>query len=73
MSEEKTKTKKSWKTTTAGVLAAIGILAAELNKVLDDNPETVISWEACLVALGALGFGWFARDKNVSSKASGVE
>jgi len=71
MAEDKKKT--SWKTTVAGIAVAVGILAAQIGNVLDDDPETVFSYAALVTALGSLGIGWFSRDKNVSSKASGVE
>ena len=60
---------KSWKTTAAGVLAGLGILAVQFGNLLDSDPATVFSWEACVAALGAFGIGWFARDKDVSSEA----
>ena len=71
MAEEKKKI--SWKTTVAGIAAASGILAVQIGNVLDSDPETVFSFAALATALGALGIGWFSRDKDVSSKASGVE
>ena len=64
--------KASWKTTTVGILSAIGIIATQVSYLLDANPETVFSIEACLAALGMAGIGFFARDNNVSSEKAGA-
>lgn len=64
--------KKSWRTTVAGIVAAVGILCTQIGNVLDKDPETVISWEAIMFALGALGVGWFARDNKVTSEQAGA-
>ena len=65
--------KKSWKTTVMGIAAAVGIIAAQITNVLDADPATVFDYTAIIAALGAMGIGWFSRDKDVSSKSSGVE
>jgi len=65
--------KKSWKTTAAGIAVAVGIICAQLGNVLDSDPATTFDYSAIAAALGALGLGWFSRDKDVSSKQSGVE
>lgn len=67
------KKKKSWKTTVAGIAAGIGIIASQVTAVLDDDPGTEFSVAVLITALGAMGIGWFSRDKDVSSKSSGVE
>lgn len=64
--------KGSWKTTTVGILSAIGIIATQVSYLLDANPETVFSIEACLAAIGMAGIGFFARDNNVSSEKAGA-
>ena len=62
---------RSWKTTLAGIVAAITILSVEASAVLDDDPETKINWDSVAAAAGVLGIGLFARDSNVSSEQSG--
>jgi len=64
--------KKSWKTTIAGVLSAIGLLSTQLGALLDENPETSLEWPVVMAALGALGIGWFSRDSDVSSQGKKV-
>lgn len=64
---------KSWKTTAAGVLAGIAILAHQLGLALDGDPTTVVSVEAVTTALGIIGVGLFARDNGVSSEQAGVK
>lgn len=67
---------KSTKTTVAGLLAGIGLLASVLSKlfaeggpgfagILDATYLTEI-----VAALGALGLGWFARDDDVTSEGT---
>ena len=65
--------KKNWKTTTAGIAGAVAILATQVQHLLDNDPATVVDWKAALAALAVFGVGWFSRDKDVSSKQSGVE
>ncbi len=64
----------SWKTTAAGVVAAIGILITLIaNPLLDSDPATLPSWwSGIAAAAGALGIGWFARDNNVTSEEAGA-
>lgn len=65
--------KKSWKTTLAGVLVFLGVLAAQAGHALDSDPTTVFSMEAVVTALGVLFMGIFARDKNVTSEQEGAK
>ena len=65
--------KGSWKTTSAGVLAGIAIIATQVSYVLDADPATVFSLEAVFGALGMIGIGFFARDNNVSSEQVGAK
>lgn len=67
------KAAKSWKTTAAGIAGGIGLLATQIQAVLDNDPTTVFSWEMCMLALGALGIGWFSRDNDKTSKDVGNE
>lgn len=65
--------KGSWKTTSAGVLAGIAIIATQVSYLLDADPATVFSIEAVFAALGMIGIGFFARDNNVSSEQVGAK
>lgn len=65
--------KKNWKTTAIGIMTGVGIIIAQVVNVLDDDPQTVLDFGACAAALAAMGIGWFARDKDVSSSSSGVK
>ena len=67
------KKKKSWKTTTVGILTGLGILAAQASNLLDEDPATVLSVEAVMTALAAFGIGFFSRDHGVSSAAAKVD
>jgi hypothetical protein len=51
------------KTTIAGFLAGLALIAGELNDHFDSDPKTVFSLDAFLAGLGAMGMGYFARDK----------
>lgn len=70
-SEEKVK--KNWKTTVCGIVGGIVLLGQQVLAYLDGDPTTEVSVATIITALGMLGLGWFARDKDVSSKASRVE
>ena len=65
--------KKSWKTTTLGIIGAIGLLVTQATAVIDDDPATVIQWDQVSLALGVLGVSIFARDNNVSSEQAGAK
>jgi len=57
---------KSWRTTTAGILAVAGALIAAAQALLDGNPATNPDWAAVGAAIVA-GFGLIAaKDFNVS-------
>jgi hypothetical protein len=58
----------SWRTTAIGVIAGLAIIFGELNNLLDNSPETVFDWQKLVAGLAALGIGWFARDKGVTSE-----
>ena len=53
--------KNDWKTTTAGILAGVGILLTQASYVIDADPNTSMSIEAILMALGLIGIGWLAK------------
>jgi len=63
---------KSWKTTTAGIVAGLAVILTQVAYLLDADPETVFSLEAVIAALGVMGIGWFARDNNVTSEQAGA-
>jgi len=68
---------KSWKTTTAGILAAVGVFAAQLSAVFDNDPTTNANWETIIGAIvavaGILGLGLVARDNDKTSSQVGAE
>jgi len=64
---------KSWKTTTAGVVAGLGIIATQVSYLLDNDVLTTFSIEACFAALGIMGIGFFARDNKVTSETAGAK
>jgi hypothetical protein len=64
---------KSWKTTTAGVLAIIAAIATALSASFDSDPLTVPNWEIVIAATLA-GIGLiFARDNTVTSETAGAK
>lgn len=58
---------KSWKTTLAGVLAAVGTYLAA------NEAGVVHTIGQLLVGAGPLLIGLFARDNNVSSEQAGIK
>lgn len=66
--------KRSWKTTTAGILAIIGAAITMIaNPLLDADPATVPQIAEFLTLAAAGVVGLFARDANVSSEAQGIK
>lgn len=63
---------KSWQTTAVGLLSAVIIFLTQAIAFLDGDPETVVSPEALVAALGVAGIGWFARDNNKTSEKAGA-
>ncbi len=59
---------KSWKTLTAGLVAAIGLY---LSKQTD--PAWLHSLGDILSMVGTAGTGFFARDNNVTSEQAGAK
>ena len=64
--------KGSWKTTAAGIVSGIAIIATQVSYLLDADSATVFSLEAVFAALGVIGIGVFARDNKVSSESAGA-
>lgn len=54
---------ENWRTTTLAVLSALALIFGQVHDLLDDNPKTVFNLDIVLGALGVLGIGVFARDK----------
>ena len=46
--------KKSWKSTTAAICAAVGVLLGAAAAAFDGNPETVVDMAGAMQAIGAL-------------------
>lgn len=68
--------KKSWRTTTCGVLAIIGSLIPAAIAFLDGDPATSVDIQAVGIAImGLFGGGGLiaARDNKVSSEDAGVK
>tara|TARA_R100000664_G_scaffold34016_1_gene53440 strand:+ start:9054 stop:9257 length:204 start_codon:yes stop_codon:yes gene_type:complete len=63
----------NWKTTLSGVIGALVVIGAEVQKFLDGSEATQPDWNVVIGAVVlALGL-FFARDADKSSKATGVE
>ncbi len=64
--------KKSWKTTAAGVIAALAVVMQQLAATWDASDLTEPNWGLAGAAImGAVGL-FFARDHDKSSKDVGV-
>lgn len=70
LKEAEMKTKRSIKTTIAGVLTGVIILATQVLNLINGEP---VSIEAVAAGLGAIGIGIFARDNNVTSEDAGAK
>lgn len=64
--------KGSWKTTVAGVLAALGAVASAAAAYLDGDPATDPDWKLVGVALAAAWGLINARDDKVTSEQVGA-
>lgn len=65
--------KKSWKTTTFGILTAIVAVLGAVGAVIDDDPKTNPDWGTVVAAVtSGLGLA-FARDNNVTSEQAGAK
>ena len=63
--------KKSWMTSTAGAIAALG--SALIATSWPEGYEWVHGIEQVFSILGTLGLGLAARDNNVSSEQAGIK
>jgi hypothetical protein len=69
-------TKKSWRTTTCGILAIVGSLIPAAIALLDGDPSTVVNYQEIGIAImGLFGGGGLiaARDAKVSSEDQGIK
>lgn len=65
--------KKSWRTTTAGIIAIIVAVVGAIGAVIDDDPKTNPDYGAVGAAIMA-GLGLItARDNNVTSEDAGAK
>jgi hypothetical protein len=59
---------KSWKTTVAGFLGGLILVAQQVLAAIDGDPETKFTVALLLTGLGMMGIGFFARDNNKRSE-----
>lgn len=69
----------NWKTTVAGLTAAIGFVLTQLSNLLDNDSGTVFDAQGVSKAIsviitlvGMIWLGFKSRDKDVSSEESGI-
>tara|TARA_R100001594_G_scaffold149966_1_gene209416 strand:+ start:11223 stop:11426 length:204 start_codon:yes stop_codon:yes gene_type:complete len=63
----------NWKTTLSGLIGALVVVGAEVQKFLDNDVATQPDWNVVIGAV-VLAIGlFFARDADKSSKATGVK
>ena len=63
---------KSWKTTAAGILGALSVIAGQVATLFDTDPGTNPEWNI-IVATVMTAVGLFAaRDNDVSSESAGA-
>lgn len=63
----------NWKTTLSGVIGALVLIGAEVQKFLDGVETTQPDWNVVIGAVVVAVGLFFARDADKSSKATGVE
>lgn len=64
---------KSWKTTLAGIGAALVAIGAALEAQFDGDPATAADWGIVITAIIAAVGLWLARDNDVSSERAGAK
>lgn len=64
---------KSWKTTAAGVIAALTAILGAASALLDGNPATNPDYATVVAAVVAAVGLVFARDASVSSEQQGIK
>lgn len=66
--------RSSWKTSSAGISAAItAFLTLIVVPITDSDPATVPQWGVFIPLLITAASSWFARDNDKSSKDVGVQ
>ncbi len=61
----------NWKTSLTGLLTGTVLLINSLALPLLNGDPSAIDWSGVATGLGALGLGWFARDKEDGDDNSG--
>lgn len=64
---------KSWKTTTAGIAAAVAAIANAVANHFDGDPATKAEWGLVIAAVTAAVGLFKARDNDVSSEDAGAK
>lgn len=64
---------KSVKTTILGICAGLAILVPQVKAIVDDDPNTNVSYEQVVAGLGLMGIGIAAKDGDVSSEYAGIK
>lgn len=62
--------KGSWKTTTGGIIGAVGLVLIEVGNYAQGKP---VNWEAVVLAVGLLVTAINARDRHVTSEDEGMK
>jgi len=59
---------RNWKTTVLGIAAAITVISQQVVYMLDNDPNTVVSWELLLTGGFMALIGVFAKDGDKSTE-----
>jgi len=62
----------NWKTTTAGVCAAVAVILAQVAALLDGDPATVCDWNTIIIGGVVVIIGLFAKDGDKSTEELGI-
>lgn len=57
---------KNWRTTAVGGLTGGVLIINQIVALLDNDPNTVFSFEGLIAGLAAVGIGYFAKDAGIS-------
>ncbi len=61
------------KTTAAGIVGFIALIATQIEPMFDNDPETLVNWTIIINAVIALVMGFLMKDGDVSSKSIGLD
>lgn len=64
---------KNVKTTTLGICAGLMILVPQVKALVDDDPNTNVSYEQVVAGLGLMGVGIAAKDGDKTSEDVGTK